>query len=455
MFASSSHITPRKRRSVDIQVLCLVVGVFGLSAEAQQVTIISNTGASCSANPVLNSASAALRDPGGPHVLSISWTQTRSYDNVSIKLPTSGTAVDIQGAAFPGATAYLTTQIGPGTSTSSEVARSQVNCCTVISTSPSGIVFLPIALFSGLHLSAGTYFLTIAVTESPTPADLYYYTCSNPVQTTDTGVTSQGYYLNQRPDIPPPAYSPDDTFLHIGGGVELSVTGSVSAEQSVRSGVLSHIAAGGAWTTVITLVNTSSAAAPVTVAFHNDDGSALTMPVTTTNQGATQTATTSSVNATINPHAPLLISMGDQVASTVVGWADVTSAGPLGGFAIFRQTPLTGSPAEGTVSVQSQYPTAVTLPYDNTAGFVMGVALANLSTSLATVAVTMWDDSGNQLGTQNLTIAGSGHTSFVLPTEFPLTAGKLGTVKFQSGGGLAGLGLRFSPFGTFTSVPTM
>jgi hypothetical protein len=95
------------------------------------------------------------------------------------------------------------------------------------------------------------------------------------------------------------------------------------------------------------------------------------------------------------------------------------------------------------------------IPYDNAAGFVMGVALANLSTSFASVTVTMLDDSGNQLGTQFISIAGSGHMAFVLPNQFPLTAGKRGIVKFQAAGGLAGLGLRFSPFGTFTSVPTM
>src|ERR1017187_7411495 len=55
----------------------------------------------------------------------------------------------------------------------------------------------------------------------------------------------------------------------------------------------------------------------------------------------------------------------------------------------------TGSPSEGTVPLQSQFPPAVTLPYDDTAGFVMGVALANMSAAFASVTVTMWDDSGN------------------------------------------------------------
>jgi hypothetical protein len=239
------------------------------------------------------------------------------------------------------------------------------------------------------------------------------------------------------------------------GTFQATLTGTPPPPTLTRTGALSHIAAGGGWTTVITLVNNSSKALPVTVALHGDDGSALSLPVTTTQQDVSQKNSTSSVSATINPYATLLISTGDQVASTIIGWADVLSTGSLGGYAIFRSTPQTGSPSEGTVPLQSQFPSTVTLPYDNTAGFVMGVALANLSASFASVTVTMWDDSGNQLGTQFTTIAGNGHTAFVLPNQFPLMAGKRGIVRFQAAGVITGLGLRFSPFGTFTSVPTM
>jgi hypothetical protein len=224
-----------------------------------------------------------------------------------------------------------------------------------------------------------------------------------------------------------------------------------------RSGILSHIAAGGGnggWTTAITLVNVSAVATPVTVAFHNEDGSAMMLPVTTTNQGATQMSTTSSVSATINPNATLLIAIG-QLASTALGWAEVSSTGPISGFAIFRQTLQNGSSSEGTVPLQTTYPSTVVVPYDDTAGFVTGIALANLSMTSTLVMATVWDDSGNQLGLQNITVPGSGHASFAVPTQIPVTAGRRGFVQFQSPGGLAGLGLRFSAFGTFTSVPTM
>lgn len=243
-----------------------------------------------------------------------------------------------------------------------------------------------------------------------------------------------------------------------GGATSNAITLAINALGTpVRVGSLAHIAAGGGWTTVITIVNTSASPVALTVALHADDGSAISLPVTMTQQGITQTTTASSINAALNPNTTVLISTGDQLAQTVVGWADVLSSGPVGGFAIFRSTPNTGSPSEGTVPLQTQTPVALVLPYDNTAGFVMGVALANLSASSATITATMWDDSGILLGSQGITVAGSGHTSFVLPTQLPLTSGKRGIVRFQSSGtgGLTGLGLRFSPFGTFTSVPTI
>lgn len=222
-----------------------------------------------------------------------------------------------------------------------------------------------------------------------------------------------------------------------------------------RSGVLAHIAAGGGWTTVISLVNTSMSAVPVTINLRGEDGAPLTMPVTSTQQNVSQTVTTWSLNTVINPNATWFISAGEQMATTAVGWAEVVSSG-VNGFAIFRQSTVNGS-SEGTVPLQTQFPSIMMVPYDNTNGFVTGLALANLALNGVTVMATMWDHAGVLLGSQPVTLPGNGHTSFAFPDKLPFTAGKRGMVRFESvgGGGLTGLGLRFSPFGTFTSVPTI
>jgi len=81
--------------------------------------------------------------------------------------------------------------------------------------------------------------------------------------------------------------------------------------------------------------------------------------------------------------------------------------------------------------------------------------MANLSTSAANISATIWDANGSQIGTESINLSGDGHGGYIVPTVFTVTAGQRGTIQFEnmSGGGLAGIGLRFSPFGTFTSVP--
>lgn len=222
-----------------------------------------------------------------------------------------------------------------------------------------------------------------------------------------------------------------------------------------RTGALSHIAAGGGWTTVITLINSSAATVQVVVNFFSDDGSYLNLALNTTVGGATQSFTsTNQVTSGLPPGATLQISMGGTAGSTAVGWAQVYSTGPLSGYAIFRQTPQSGPPSEGTAPLETQAPYSIALPYDNTNAFVMGVALANLSPIPQTITVAISDNNGNLLASQTLSMAANGHTSFVLPTQFPVTSNRIGVLQFTGNGNLSGLGLRFSPFSTFTSVPT-
>lgn len=227
------------------------------------------------------------------------------------------------------------------------------------------------------------------------------------------------------------------------------------AQVPVTNGSFAHVAAGGSWTTLISLVNTTTVPITLTTALYGDDGSPLALPITTTAQGTSQTTTAASVSATLKPNATLQISVGAQLSSLSTGWAKVLSSGPLGGFAIFRTNSSNSPVSEGTVPLQSQVESAITIPYDNTGGFATGVALANLSTSFASLTATSWDDNGNQLGTQKIPVAASGHISFVVPNQFPETAGTGGVLIFKSSGGISGLGLRFSPFGTFTSLPTI
>jgi hypothetical protein len=54
--------------------------------------------------------------------------------------------------------------------------------------------------------------------------------------------------------------------------------------------------------------------------------------------------------------------------------------------------------SERTAPLQSQFQSKTVLPYDNTGGSITGVAIANLSSTHATITATILDQHGFQLG---------------------------------------------------------
>ncbi len=229
---------------------------------------------------------------------------------------------------------------------------------------------------------------------------------------------------------------------------------SLDAMPTVIFGSANQIASGGGWKTTLTLLNLSSTQNSVRVVFRGDDGSPLTLPLMVTQQGVSQAVT--AVERTVEPGATLLIeSEAPASSATVVGWAEVVSAGPVSGFAIFRQRGLDGRDSEGTAPLESSKTSSLILPFDNTTGFATGVALVNPTAQATIISATIRDDNGAQIGLEAVSLPAMGHVSFAVADRFSVTSNRRGIIVFEStgGGAVAGLGLRFSPFGTFTSVP--
>ncbi|HEY7389409.1 MAG TPA: putative Ig domain-containing protein [Bryobacteraceae bacterium] len=242
----------------------------------------------------------------------------------------------------------------------------------------------------------------------------------------------------------------------------LSLYVAPSAGTLNRTGVLAQVAAGAGWSTVMYLVNTSATIyESALLTFRNDLGSPLAQPLTILQQGISLSVSASSWNFTLAPNTTVVIQTATPLSGALAeGWADVFTTGGIGSFAIFSQTLPNGVVAEGTSSSGGQFPNSLVLPYDNTGGFVTTAGLVSLSAFPSTVTATIWDQNGNKLGTQTLNIATLAHMAFAVPTLFPVTAGKRGSVVFASSNtdaGLAGLGLSFSPLtgGSFTSVPLL
>jgi hypothetical protein len=129
-----------------------------------------------------------------------------------------------------------------------------------------------------------------------------------------------------------------------------------------------------------------------------------------------------SIDRTVNPGAEILIeTAGPDNQPTVAGWAQVQANGSLTGFSMFRiGTP--GNQQEAVVPLENRTPSSFLLSYDQTGGFVTGIAVANMAASPATVPVILRDDTGAQLATTSLTLPAMGHTAFLLTDQLPQAA---------------------------------
>jgi hypothetical protein len=152
----------------------LLCGAF-IPAPCRADTVVSLTGTYGSADKLW----------GGPP-LAVSWTSPNSYDNVSI-------TADLQnlfdGSSFTG-TAWLMTQIGPAASVSDEVATAQFLL-------PAFVFNSTVSLFTGLDLSAGTYYLVLSAPSNAVGVSWlttynFFTVVPPPTITTDTGVSYNG-----------------------------------------------------------------------------------------------------------------------------------------------------------------------------------------------------------------------------------------------------------------------
>jgi hypothetical protein len=134
------------------------------------------------------------------------------------------------------------------------------------------------------------------------------------------------------------------------------------------------------------------------------------------------------------------------------------NTGAVSGFAVFRFT----ASQRDRIGRNGSIPVDAGFLFENHAallqhrGFATGAAIANLSSVTCSREATIWDQGGSQLGVQSFALLGNGHMLFNVASQWTVTDIKQGIIVLQaSGGGLTGLGLRFSPCGTFASVPTV
>ena len=228
-------------------------------------------------------------------------------------------------------------------------------------------------------------------------------------------------------------------------------------------GSMGHIAAEGNWTTTFTLVNKGGAPSQGQLNFFGDaadpgGNGPLTLPIVFSQQFPPGSVLASFYAQTIAANASLIITTGGPQTPqdpTLTGSAQLSGGGAIDGFAIFHQI---APPQEAVVPMETRNASSYLLAFDNTGGTGIGVAVENVSAQGGSVGVIIRDDTGTQIGTGTLPMLANGHISFILSTQFTVTANKRGTLEFDTpfGGQISVLGIRFTqPKNALTTIPAL
>ncbi len=221
-------------------------------------------------------------------------------------------------------------------------------------------------------------------------------------------------------------------------------------------GSMPHIAAEENWTTDFTLVNKSAFLAEARLSFYGDPSGPLPLPLAFPQQPLPSgSLLAASLDQILAPNASLVIaSAGPQSPPVQIGSAQLSATQTLDGFAIFHLIP---GAQEAVVPMEIRNASSYLLAFDNTQGVLLGVALANISSQAVSVPVVIRDDTGAQTATGSIALAANGHTSFVLSSQFPATAGGRGTIEFDTpvSGRISVLGIRTTPLYSSTTLTTI
>jgi hypothetical protein len=224
------------------------------------------------------------------------------------------------------------------------------------------------------------------------------------------------------------------------------------------AGSLAQVASQGTWTFSINAVNLTDQAATARFHFLSDAGAELGLPLSFP-QFPGVNATLSALDRTIAPHAQFLMeSAGPDGAPQLTGWSEMMASNTMAGYGIFSNAPLHWN---ALVPLETRNEANYTLAFDNTAdganALSTGVAVANISSSPASIPVTIRDDAGTAIGSATIDLPARGHASFMLGAQYAAAAGKRGTIRFDTPGGgqISVLGLRAYGTEALTSLPVL
>ena len=222
----------------------------------------------------------------------------------------------------------------------------------------------------------------------------------------------------------------------------------IAFSASAQTLIIPQVADGGGWQTTLVLTNTSANSAAVTLSFFEDTTSG-----NTTAWNPVFKEVSSTQNLTIAGASTLFLHTLGTAATTAQGWAQMQGSATVVASAIFTKR-VSGLPDQEGTATAAAASLGVLVPFDNTGGLSTAVGLANPTSASETVSIGIRTVSGTISQLPAVTIPAQGHMAYMMPTEFPATAGQSGLAEFYaSTGSLSILTLRANSTGAFTATP--
>jgi hypothetical protein len=225
-----------------------------------------------------------------------------------------------------------------------------------------------------------------------------------------------------------------------------------------QAGVISQVADGDGWQTIISLNNIDAAPSLYKLSFFDDTGAPLSLQ--------TNILTGPVIYGAIPAHGSVTIQTAGTQTSLSQGWAlmetvfveqlsaAIAPGATVAGTVIFQRPPTVARPSEASEPLDFSAQPQWVLPFDHTNGYTSGIALVNPSASQdISIFLTFYDTSGATLLTDSFTLPHTQHTAITLTQKYPQVIGRYGTLKIATSGPVVNvLGFHVSPAGVFTST---
>ena len=234
--------------------------------------------------------------------------------------------------------------------------------------------------------------------------------------------------------------------------VKVSLT--IQSQDLLSISALPHIAVGDVWVTGFNLINNGSQPATATLSFYNDAGQPLSIPI-----AGEGTQNTLVVN--LNANGSAYYEAGTPQFGLQGGWARVNASPSVVVQALFRSDNGGGDYTEAAVPASSGGH-GFLIPFDATtfsptgAQLFTGIGIANMDSSTQANINCVTRDSLGTVMPGAFTIPPISSLGHFAEFNFPLLAGKRGTIQCTSNTNIAALALRFIGSGNaFSSLPVI